>query len=168
MNIEMENKNAIREIEDIAKLFKTGYVCADFEKVMWVPNRPVSEFQLLRYKEQNGGIRLGVRVASCLGCVHMFVNCVTGSKHLHVDTDDIVFKGNDGKEVTFNKITNPECKYMRMKKGEKVSFKLLWNYTEKKLDQEGVQDIIEEVNWKDCGWKASFGKKDGHIYLTRT
>lgn len=168
MDIEMENKNTIRKIEDVAKVFKTGYVCADRWKVMWVPNRPVSEFQLLKYKDQKGGIRLGVRVEPSLGCAHMFVNCVTGSKHLHVDTDDIVFKGNDGKEVTFNKITNPERKYMRMKKGEKVSFKLLWNLTKRKLEQEDVQDIIEEINENDGGWVASFGKKDGHIYLTRT
>lgn len=165
MSIEMENKNTIRQIEDVAKLFKTGYVCADHCKVMWVPNRPVCTTE---YNDQKDGIRLGVKVDKSLGCALLFVNCTTGFKHLHVDTTDIVFKGKDDKEVTFKKITNPKHKYMKMKKGEKISFKLLWNVTKMKLDQEGVQDIIEQINWKDEGWEASFGKKDGHIYLTKT
>lgn len=145
--------------QEVAKMFKHGWLCKDKQRVMWVPKRPKG-FPL--WNKQKGGVELNVDIESDKN--PYYVDCKTGKKFSRILLRDVKFQKYD--DYRCRTFTLDELEEQFIDVGNSFTVKVMKGNTVLR-DDETLKHLIDEINATYEDWNAIKGRLPETIGLIK-
>lgn len=166
-NKELEETKTLNEV---AKMFKRGWLCKDERCVMWVPHRPKG-FPL--WNKQKGGVELNVKIK--LSQMHdenraCYVDCKTGKEFFKTLLKDVAFRfcgESDILTLTFDKLTNLDEHFLHKCGGFITAEVIPKDNNNILFDKETLKNLAYEINKTSKEWLALMGPIPGSLELVK-
>lgn len=137
-----------KSLNEVAKMFKHGWLCQDEERIMWVPKRPKG---LSLWNKQKGGVELNVEIEKTK--IPCYVDCKTGKKFSRILLKDVKFQDyNNGRTFTLDEL---EEHFICI--GNSFTVKVMKG-NEVLRDDETLEHLIDEINSTYEDWNAIKGR----------
>lgn len=148
-----------KSLNEVAKMFKHGWLCQDEERIMWVPKRPKG---LSLWNKQKGGVELNVEIEKTKN--PCYVDCKTGKKFSRIWLKDVEFQEYD--DYRCRKFTLEELEEQFICIGNSFTVKVMKG-NEVLRDDETLEHLIDEINATYEDWNAIKGRFPETICLIK-